>query len=646
MQRSIATVCLSGNLAEKLQAAASAHFEAVEVFENDLLYFDGSPREVRALADSLGLKVNLYQPFRDFEGVPSELFKRNLERAERKFDIMHELGAPALLVCSNVSAAAMSDRAMIVDQLAELAERAGRRGLTIAYEALSWGAHVRHVGQVWDIVKAIDHPHLGVCLDSFHMLALGDDPALIETIPGDKIAFVQIADAPKMTLDPLTWSRHYRCFPGQGEFDLAGFMASTLRAGYMGPLSLEIFNDEFRGASNRATAHDGFRSLQWLEDQTRLRLEADAQDARAEGRPPPRGPNVALFSPPPPARLDGLSFIEFACGDPERETLGAWIKAFGFDYAGAHKTKAVDLYRSGGVNIVLNAEPDSFARAYYLLHGPSICAIGLRTADDLQALGRATAFHCQRFASQAGPNELSIPSIRAPDGALIYFVSEAVESAGLYEIEFNIEGAAEEAGRAGGLDRVDHVAMALPQDQMNAWVLYYRAVLGLEPKATMVLPDPYGLVRSRAMADKDRTVRFPLNIAMGRNTTTAQSIAAQHGAGVHHVAFGCRGLLDLVESLREAGAPLLHIPDNYYEDLALRFDLPEALIERMRRLGVLYDRQGEGEFLHVYTEPFQGRFFFEFVERLGGYDDYGAVNAPARMAAHSRLMREGAAVEA
>ena len=141
-------------------------------------------------------------------------------------------------------------------------------------------------------------------------------------------------------------------------------------------------------------------------------------------------------------------------------------------------------------------------------------------------------------------------------------------------------------------------------------------------------------------------MRFPLNIAIGRNTTTAQSIAAQHGAGVHHVAFGCHGLLDLVESLRTAGAPLLHIPDNYYEDLALRFDLPEALIERMRRLGVLYDRQGDGEFLHVYTEPFQGRFFFEFVERLGGYDDYGAVNAPARMAAHSRLMRQGAAAEA
>ena len=48
---------------------------------------------------------------------------------------------------------------------------------------------------------------------------------------------------------------------------------------------------------------------------------------------------------------------------------------------------------------------------------------------------------------------------------------------------------------------------------------------------------------------------------------------------------------------------------------------------------------GEGEFLHVYSEPFQDRFFFEFVQRINGYDQYGAANAPFRMAAFARLQR-------
>jgi hypothetical protein len=94
MNRSIATVSLSGTLEEKLQAAAAARFDALEIVESDFICCDGSARQVRALAADLGLKIALYQPFRDFEGVSDEQFRRNLDRAERKFDVMQELGAP------------------------------------------------------------------------------------------------------------------------------------------------------------------------------------------------------------------------------------------------------------------------------------------------------------------------------------------------------------------------------------------------------------------------------------------------------------------------------------------------------------------------------------------------------------------------
>ncbi|HVY33321.1 MAG TPA: sugar phosphate isomerase/epimerase, partial [Caulobacteraceae bacterium] len=103
MRHSIATVSLSGTLQEKLEAIAAAHFDGVEIFENDLLFSEETPRDVSRRAADLGLKIVLFQPFRDFEGVPAPMFQRNLDRAERKFDLMGELGAPMMLVCSSVS---------------------------------------------------------------------------------------------------------------------------------------------------------------------------------------------------------------------------------------------------------------------------------------------------------------------------------------------------------------------------------------------------------------------------------------------------------------------------------------------------------------------------------------------------------------
>src|SRR5439155_9584577 len=127
MRRSIATVSMSGTLREKLEAIAAARFDGYELFENDLIYFNGSPSEVGALAADLGLSCELYQPFRDFEGVPDGMFRRSLDRAERKFDVMQALGARLMLVCSNTSPSVSPDEERAAAQLYELAERAAKR---------------------------------------------------------------------------------------------------------------------------------------------------------------------------------------------------------------------------------------------------------------------------------------------------------------------------------------------------------------------------------------------------------------------------------------------------------------------------------------------------------------------------------------
>src|SRR5437773_8743733 len=172
-----------------------------------------------------------------------------------------------MLVSSNISPASLGGIDRAAADFRELGEGAAARGLRVGFEALAWGRHVNDYRDAWEIVRRADHASVGVILDSFHALAPSFPVRAIESIPADKIFLVQLADAPKLGLDVLSWSRHFRCFPGLGDLPVAGFMEAVLAAGDAGPLSLEIFNDQFRAGSAVRTATDGLRSLILLEDQ-------------------------------------------------------------------------------------------------------------------------------------------------------------------------------------------------------------------------------------------------------------------------------------------------------------------------------------------------------------------------------------------
>lgn len=634
MRRAIATVSLSGMLREKLEAIAAARFDGVEIFENDLLQFPGSPRDVRRLCEDLGLAIDLFQPFRDFEGVGPAQLQRNLDRAERKFDLMQELGTDLVLVCSNVQPGVSTDPALLADQLRQLAERAARRGLRIGFEALAWGTTVHRWSEAWDVVQRADHPHLGLILDSFHTLAIKDDWQPIAQLPGDRIFFIQLADAPWVQTDPLTHSRHHRCFPGQGEFPVAPFLGAVLDAGYTGPISLEIFNDEFRAAPARANAGDAMRSLLWLEEQ--VRRVPSLRPADEPGAPPPthgQRHRVPLHDPPPEPALAGWSFLEFAADAPTAERLRAFLAAVGFERIGHHRSKDVELWGQGEVRIVLNLEDDSFARSYFELHGTSACAVALATGDAAAALARAEALGCTRVAGRVGPNELTIPAVRAPDGSLVYFFDLHQGGSHGFEADFVLERAPGADRPFGPAGRIDHVAQVIPPGHLDRWTLFYRAVLGLQPLPQAVLADPYGLIRSRAMESRDAAVRYALNVSERPSTTVARSVGSFGGAGVHHIAVAVDDAERAAERLLACGAKLLPIPRNYYDDLEAKYGIDEATLARWQRLSILCERAGDGEFLHAYTVPFDDRFFFEVIERRGGYAGYGAADAPVRLAA-------------
>ncbi|HEY9347388.1 MAG TPA: sugar phosphate isomerase/epimerase, partial [Inquilinus sp.] len=256
MKTSIATVSLSGDLRDKLEAIAAAGFDGVEIFENDFLSFDAAPREVGRMVRDAGLVVTTFQPFRDFEGMPEPQRARVFDRAERKFDLMAELGADLLLVCSNISPAALGGIDRAAADFRELGERAAKRGLKVGFEALAWGRHVNDHRDAWEIVRRADHPAIGLILDSFHTLSRGIDPDSIRAIPADRIFLVQLADAPRLEMDLLSWSRHFRNLPGQGDLPVTAFTEAVAATGYDGVYSLEIFNDHFRAGSARSVAID------------------------------------------------------------------------------------------------------------------------------------------------------------------------------------------------------------------------------------------------------------------------------------------------------------------------------------------------------------------------------------------------------
>ena len=604
---SLATVCLSGTLTDKLDAAAVAGFDGVEIFAPDLVAEALSPGEIGARCRDLGLSVDLYQPLRDVDSTDPVRFAANLRRAEAMFDVMSGLGADTVLACSSVSPDAVADPDRLAGQLHTLADRAHTRGIRIAYEALAWGRHVNTWDASWDAVRAADHPALGLCLDSFHVLARGSDTGPVARVPGEKIFFLQLADARELSMDLLSWSRHHRLFPGQGGFDLAGFLAPALEAGYSGPLSLEVFNDVFRQSDPVRTAVDARRSLLAL---------AEATAHRGSGADP--------VATPPPA-LRGTAFVELrdAAGD-----LGDVLRALGFARTGVHRTKPVERWEQGGARLLVNASGGDDG-------GSAISAIGVESADPRASARRAGRLCVPPLPRQTGPGEADLAEIAAPDGTSVLFCRTAPDGPGpVWSHDFLPTG---EPGAAGtGVTGIDHIGLTQPYDAFDEAVLFHRAVLGLDTVADGEFAAPFGLVRSRALADTARRIRIALTVSLLRRGEWSPAVTDPQ-----HVALSTDDVLATAAAVRAAGVRLLDVPSNYHDDLAVRLELPQERITAYRELGVLHERDGDGDLLQVCTELLGGRLFLSLVQRTGRHDGHGWGDAPVRMAAHRRSRMRG-----
>lgn len=211
-----------------------------------------------------------------------------------------------------------------MSDLREAAELAKSYNKRIAYEALSWAQHVYTWEQSWELVKEVNHPNLGICLDTFHIFSRQGDINAISDIPADKIFYVQLADAPLLKIDHLNYSRHHRNFPLQGSFPIITFMEKLIQTGYTGTLSLEVFNDDFRAAPAKRIAQDGFRSLLYL--QAKL--------------------YHGTILPPLP-EVERIEYVEFAVDEARISQLEGFFYDMGLKKVGQHRSKNVAVYRQG-----------------------------------------------------------------------------------------------------------------------------------------------------------------------------------------------------------------------------------------------------------------------------------------------------------
>ena len=622
MQTAIATVCLSGTLNEKLEAIAAARFKGVEIFENDLLSFAGTPAEIGRTIKDLGLAAVTFQPFRDFEGMPEPQRVKVFSRAERKFDLMAELGCDLLMVCSNVSPDSLGGIDRVAADFRELGDRAAKRGFRVAFEALAWGRHINDYRDAWEVVRQADHPAVGLVLDSFHVLACGTELNAIRAIPKHRIFLVQIADAPTLDMDYLSWSRHYRCFPGQGDLPVGAFMDALQATGFDGLISLEIFNDSFRAGSAREVAIDGQRSLLVMLDELRSRTGI---------------PVAGLPKLPPPVRCLGVDFIEFAMDEAAAASFEIALGALGFARAGVHKSKAVTRWRQGDINLVVNSDKEGFAHSFNITHGSAVCALSLKVDDAAAARNRATRLLDRPFRQLMRPGEIDIPAVRGLGGSLVYFVDDKTALGRHWEIDFDVpRGTASDPDA--GLTTIDHISQSMQHEEMLTWLLFYTSLLGVQKTPAQDVLDPGGIVHSQVVEAAGGGFRLVLNASQSRQTLSSRFVNELFGSGVQHVAFATDDIFATIARLRANGVALLPIPENYYDDLEARIEIEDGLLDRVRKNNVLYDRQGGGEYFQAYTDTFSGGFFFEIVQRRT-YAGFGAANAPIRLAAQTRLGR-------
>lgn len=330
-----------------------------------------------------------------------------------------------------------------------------------------------------------------------------------------------------------------------------------------------------------------------------------------------------------PMGTAGFEFIEYAAPDPA--ALRKVFELLGFKAIARHRHKDVTLYRQGGVNFLINAEPDSFAQRFARLHGPSICAIGFRVQDAAAAYKRALELGAWGFDSHSGPMELNIPAIKGIGDSLIYLVDRwngkeghgGIGDISIYDVDFvpvdpqNAQ--ADLNHRGAGLTLVDHLTHNVHKGRMAEWSEFYERLFNFREVRYFDIEGKVTGVKSKAMTSPCGNIRIPINEEGTEEKGQIQEyLDLYRGEGIQHIAMATEDIYGTIEALRANGVVFLDTPETYYELLDRRLPNHGEDVPRLQKNRILLDGAPDGGLLlQIFTENQIGPIFFEIIQRKG-----------------------------
>ena len=321
-----------------------------------------------------------------------------------------------------------------------------------------------------------------------------------------------------------------------------------------------------------------------------------------------------------PMGTDGFEFVEYTA--PDTDALGRLFLSLGFTAVARHRSKRVTLYKQGGINFIVNAEPDSFAQSFARVHGPSACAFGIRVKDAPAAFKRALELGARPYGGPVGPMELSIPAIQGIGGSLLYLIDRYGPRT-IYDVDFVPVPGADPVPKGVGLEYVDHLTHNVYEGRMDTWAEFYAKLFNFREIRYFDIKGKKTGLTSRALTSPCGKIRIPINEPSDKKSQIQEYLDAYNGEGIQHIALACSNIYETVETLRARGVRFLDTPDSYYESVNQRVANHGEDLARLQRNKILIDGEGldkeskEDKLLQIFTETVIGPIFFEIIQRKG-----------------------------
>jgi len=321
-----------------------------------------------------------------------------------------------------------------------------------------------------------------------------------------------------------------------------------------------------------------------------------------------------------PMGTDGFEFVEYTA--PDTEALGRLFESMGFTAVARHRSKRVTLYKQGGIQFIVNAEPDSFAQSFARVHGPSACAFGIRVRDAAAAFKRAVELGARPYDGPVGPMELNIPAIQGIGGSLLYLIDRYGPRT-IYDVDFVPVPGADPDPKGVGLEYVDHLTHNVYEGRMDTWAQFYGKLFNFREIRYFDIKGKKTGLTSRALTSPCGKIRIPINEPSDKKSQIQEYLDAYHGEGIQHIALACSNIYETVEALRARGVRFLDTPDSYYALVNKRVPNHGEDLERLKRNRILIDGEGldkesrEDKLLQIFTDTVIGPIFFEVIQRKG-----------------------------